>query len=365
MGPNFIKEQYPKGTKFMDINGLSELMAKAELLSKSNEFKKSMEGKILIIDLSYRERTNYGKPEDGDSVEDLVIKTVFPPVDGQSKKLIKVPNELKDFIPMASYINFSDNAISELPEWIVGPKLKGLYLADNKLSEYPKWIKKLSNLEELDISHNQISHISETEFLKGYNHLETLILSGNKLTSIDFFVFNLRRLERIDLSFNKIEESVSPDYFRGNKKLKAIILDFWGPEINDLDFRHTPQLEELSLEGHEIGLWLKEGLADNIAGGMEKIKMENPDEFGEDYVDDGSFILAYDYLQDRGIYELKNLKYLNLSSNGLSALPNKVFNLQNLKTLVLEDNNFSNEQISILKQKFPDIEDMRFDARFD
>ena len=51
MGPIFIKEQYPKGTKFMDINGLSELMAKAELLSKSNEFKKSMEGKILIIDL--------------------------------------------------------------------------------------------------------------------------------------------------------------------------------------------------------------------------------------------------------------------------------------------------------------------------
>ena len=81
-------------------------MAKAELLSKSNEFKESLEGKILIIDLSYRERTNYGKPEDGDSVEDLVIKTVFPPVDGQSKKLIKVPDELKDFIPMASYINF-------------------------------------------------------------------------------------------------------------------------------------------------------------------------------------------------------------------------------------------------------------------
>ena len=158
---------------------------------------------------------------------------------------------------------------------------------------------------------------------------------------------------------------MSSDYFRGNKKLKAIILDFWGPEINDLDFRHTPQLEELSLEGHEIGLWLKEGLADNIAGGMEKIKMENPDEFGEDYVDDGSFILAYDYLQDRGLYELKNLKYLNLSSNGLSVLPNKIFNLQNLNTLILEDNNFSNEQISIVKQKFPDIEDMRFDARFD
>tara|TARA_B110000305_G_scaffold109737_1_gene123573 strand:+ start:416 stop:1513 length:1098 start_codon:yes stop_codon:yes gene_type:complete len=365
MGPIFIKEQYPEGTEFMEINGLSELLAKAELMSNSNEFKESLRGKILRINLNYTERTNYSIPQEGDSVKDLVIKTIFRPIDGQAKKLLKVPDELKEFIPMASYIDLSDNDISDLPEWMDGHKIKGLYLSNNKLSVFPKWIKKLRSLRVLNLNNNQISQIPETEFLKGYNHLETLILSGNKLTSIGFFVFNLRNLETIDLSFNQIEDCMSPDYFRGNKKLKAIILDFWGPEINDLDFRHTPQLEELSLEGHEIGLWLKEGLADNIADGMEKIKMENPDEFGEDYVDDGSFILAYDYLQDRGIYELKNLKYLNLSSNGLSALPNKVFNLQNLKTLVLEDNNFSNEQISILKQKFPDIEDMRFDARFD
>ena len=192
IGSTYIKEQYPEGTEFMEINGLSELLAKAELLSKSNEFKESLRGKILIIDLSYRARTNYGKPEDGDSVEDLVIKTVFPPVDGQSKKLIKVPDELKEFIPMASYINLSDNDISELPEWMVGHKIKGLYLSNNKLSVFPKWIRKLGSLRVLDLSNNQISQIPETEFLKGYNHLETLILSGNKLTSIDFFVFNLR-----------------------------------------------------------------------------------------------------------------------------------------------------------------------------
>lgn len=364
-GPLYIKEQYPEGTKFEEINGFSELIIKAQLIKKSDEYRELIQGKILIIDLSYRERTNYGKPEDGDSVEDLVIKTVFPPVDGQSKKLIKVPDELKEFIPMASYIDLSDNDISDLPEWMDGHKIKGLYLSNNKLSVFPKWIRKLGSLRVLDLSNNQISQIPETEFLKGYNHLETLILSGNKLTSIGFFVFNLRNLETIDLSFNQIEDCMSPDYFRGNKKLKAIILDFWGPEINDLDFRHTPQLEELSLEGHEIGLWLKEGLGDNIADGMEKIKMENPDEFGEDYVDDGSFILAYDYLRDMGIYELKKLRHLNLSCNGLSVLPKEFFNLQNLKTLVLEDNNFSNEQISIVKQKFPDIEHMRFDARFD
>ena len=29
MGPIFIKEQYPEGTEFMEINGLSELLAKA------------------------------------------------------------------------------------------------------------------------------------------------------------------------------------------------------------------------------------------------------------------------------------------------------------------------------------------------
>jgi len=359
MGPIFIKEHYPEGTEFMEINGLSELLAKAGLMSNSNEFKESLRGKILIIDLSYRERTNYSIPKDGDSVEDLVAISVLPPVDGQSKKIIKVPDELKDFIPMASYINFSDNAISELPEWIVGPKLKGLYLADNKLSEYPKWIKKLSNLEELDISHNQISHISETEFLNRYHQLKYLNLSFNELTSIDFFVFNLRRLERIDLSFNKIEESVSPDYFRGNKKLKAIILDFWGPEINELDFRHTPQLEELSLEGHQIGGWLKDGLGDNIADGLDKIVEDNPELCSDE--DAEYFLYVYDYLRDMGVYELKKLRYLNLSCNELSVLPKEFFNLQSLETLVLSENKFPDKQRSFIKQKFPDIEHIFFD----
>jgi Leucine-rich repeat (LRR) protein len=360
-GPLYIKEQYPEGTKFEEINGFSELIIKAQLIKKSDEYRELIQGKILIINLGYRERTDFSKMQTGDSVEDLIIKAIVPQVDGQAKKLVKVPDELKEFLPMASYINLSDNDISELPDWMSRNKLKGIYLANNQLSEFPKWIKRCTQLEELDISQNEIRNISAIEFLKRNNLIKYINLSSNELTSIDFFAFNLRNLEKIDLSNNKIEDCMSPDYFRGNKKLKSINLNYWGPEINDLDFRHTPQLERLSLEGHQIGSWLEEGLGDNIADGMEKIKTENPDEFGEDYVDDGSFILAYDYLQDRGIYELKNLKYLNLSSNGLNVLPNKIFNLQNLKTLVLEENNFSDEQISFIKQKFPDIEHIFFD----
>ena len=344
-----IQEQYPEGTEFEKINGFSELIIKAQLINKSDEYRKSIQGKILIIDLGYRKITDFHKVETGDSVEDLIIKAILPQVDGQEKKLVKVPDELKEFLPMASYINLSDNDISELPDWIFRDKLKGLYVANNKLSEFPKWPKNLHNLEELDLSNNQISKISETEFLRGKGRLKYINLSWNELTSIDFFVFNLRNLERIDLSFNKIESYLPPDYFRGNKKLKAILLDFWCEigNYNNLDFSYTPQLEFLSLEGHEIGLYLKDGLgADNIA-----------DDYDDEMMD---CFEVFDYLQDMGIYELKKLRYLNLSCNGLSVLPKNFFGIQSLETLELKDNEFSEEQKVFIKIMFPKIETLYF-----
>jgi Leucine-rich repeat (LRR) protein len=51
--------------------------------------------------------------------------------------------------------------------------------------------------------------------------------------------------------------------------------------------------------------------------------------------------------------QLQNLEVLDLSYNQLTGLPNELGNLQNLKTLILTGNNYSQQDLDVIKSRLP------------
>jgi len=341
-----ILERFPEGTEFIEIKGLADLLSKSYSKKTITNFKNSVKNKIVFVNLSYVERVNHSFIREGDSIEDLLISAALPEVNGQELKLDKIPNEIKYFLDTVDFIDLSYNSICEIPDWFICTKLKGLYLEGNKLIEFPKIVRQFHSLEDLDLRFNKIKSIDKTEFLKNNTRLKYLNLSYNELDSIEFFVFNLRQLQFIELSGNYFE-TFSEDFFRGNSNLEYI--GFSDSQASSIpDFRFTPKLRSLSLQGHQVGSKLKEGLGGMIEENIDSIFPE------------GKPFEVFDYFEDIGLYDLKNLEYLNLSDNQLRVLPRKFFHLQSIKHMDLSENDFSYAYKKYIKQMFPNVDKLLF-----
>jgi internalin A len=133
-------------------------------------------------------------------------------------------------------LDLSYNQLSTLPE-VIGQlsQLQELDLSYNQLSTLPEAIGRLSKLQELDLSGNQLSTLPEA--IGQLSKLQVLNLSDNQLSTLPEAIQNLERLEKLFLHGNPglclpdevlgptIEEVVGPQ--KRSPKPSSEMLDYY------------------------------------------------------------------------------------------------------------------------------------------
>lgn len=114
-------------------------------------------------------------------------------------------------------VRCSRSNLKSIPDHIAH-SVQELYLDSNEITEIPAFIKRLTNLEKLDLSFNKIRFIPENIF-EGLTKLDTLIISFNNIQCIQEKSFaGLTKLRMLSLYGNNV--STIPDKsFRDLKTL--------------------------------------------------------------------------------------------------------------------------------------------------
>jgi len=213
--------------------------------------------------------------------------------------------------------NYFGNAqyLVEFPESLCQVKqLKELDIMD-KFTSLPSCIKKLKNLEKLDLSSNELIEIPNE--LGSLTKLKDLNLSYNSLTAVPTSLKNLSKLENLDLSKNLITE-VSSDIC----KLESLkILSLYSNEITKISscIQNLSKLQELVVNSNKLT---------TIPSGIYKLKsLETLD-------------VSYNAITkvSSNIKNLKNIKYLELSNNEITDIQSAIGKLSKLETLYLNSN---------------------------
>lgn len=205
-----------------------------------------------------------------------------------------------------------DPRIESIPELIFQdvPNLRKVSLANTNIEKIPfsAVAKYCRNLEDLDVSNNKITIISDKQF-NLIKSLRRLNLAGNQLTSITPGSFSGLKLDHLDLS------NINPNLFRENST-KAL---FQNSEVKSLSLASNG-LQEVDQQ-----------LLTPIATDLIAI------DFGGNPIN----------LRDRMFQFLPSLQALSLSSMRLPRLPSKLLDY-NHKVISL---NISNNLFAAIDEK--------------
>jgi internalin A len=118
--------------------------------------------------------------------------------------------------PEIGTLSLNNSEVENISELSGLKKLHTLYFSSTHLKDY-RFLKKLKNLQKLDLSLNNLDRI---DFLDGLKNLKALYLKGNFIRTIGQLM-NLRKLEILDLSDNDIGDI---DFLSGLTNLKNLNL---------------------------------------------------------------------------------------------------------------------------------------------
>lgn len=198
--------------------------------------------------------------------------------------------------------------------------LKRLDLRENRLQTLPGSILNIQTLEEFSWTGSSAqNHIHNEPFpdFSGFRNLKKLRISG-KFNTWKHEIFNITTLEHLDIDRN----SEKKEY------LTHDMLDLW-----------TEMAPEQDQAFQDHVAWVKKNSKPEPDGRLSYIVAPgmNPED-----------------LQD--LIKLPNLKHLDLSFNGLTWLPDTVFQLKNLAHLNLKFNKFSGDVQEKITAAFPNTE---------
>ncbi len=180
-------------------------------------------------------------------------------------------------------------------------------LFDKSLENFPLEIFKCKNLNTLELTKNYFSDLPQE--IAYFNSLQSLYIRENNFQKIPQGVTKLPNLKRLSIGANPIKN------FSGLDSLQ------WS-------------LEELKIDEANITQ-----LSDEVYR-LKKLKILSVTKNKIDTI-------------SSQISNLNNLTKLDLSFNDLSYLPEDIFELKKLQKLLLEGNNFTEEQIKKYRKKLP------------
>jgi len=171
--------------------------------------------------------------------------------------------------------------------------LKVLKLVGLELKELPKGIKRFKNINELDLSKNELESFKFKP--KDFPELKKIVLSENLLSEKSKKIKRNKQIELLNLSDNDL--FVFPKNIQRNKHLKGLYLAYnFLSTSKNMNFKKFKNLELLNFYNNQI--------------------VELPE----------------------SISKLQNLQILDLYHNDLRFLPNSLVKLKNLQTLAISNN---------------------------
>ena len=215
-------------------------------------------------------------------------------------------------------------------------KLKSLSLVECNLNTIPVSIQLLSNLEELDLSDNNITYFPEP--IKAMKSLRRLYFFDTKMSELHFSSKDLPNLEYINLCYNNFE--IFPTDLGNLKKLKTIKI--WANNMSVIpnSIEKLEHVEELNLEMNNLDSFPKE---------FSKLKSLKILSLKNNKLDEKSIDILYDIQSieklDIGeneihslspkIKKLTQLKGFNISENLITEIPSEIKTLKKLEQLGL------------------------------
>ena len=284
------------------------------------------------------------------NLDDCCLKTIPASITNLTnlKKLSLVNNRL-DIIPLflTSFTQLTDLNLSYNPLSCFSSEIRNLVslrhlqLVGTSIAFVPQWIDELKNLEELDISSNKLKALpSEIWNLENLTYLN---IFNNPLLSWKNYKAQYKRKHfRSFFSASLCKKNHSEDpVFIGDTSLT----------LENKDLKYLLKMGENimfpNLERLEVSICIKN--SEKQRKFREKLSnlLYNTPNLEELTLCCGSSDLPPE------IYELKDLRKLNLSSNKLKSVPSKIENLKNLIHL-----NLSNNELSGLTSKIGNLENL-------
>jgi Leucine-rich repeat (LRR) protein len=254
----------------------------------------------------------------------------------EGKQLTEFPEELKK-APYLRSIDARRNRISSIPAFL--SKLEELDLGQNGLKNLPDGLKYLKNVRKLNFDYNSIAELGDAIY--EMKNLEELWLFDNSLEEIPVKLCNMTGLKVLALSGNQLT-SIPPEIGQLSN-LEKLFLNDQPSGISSLpnELSKLQKLTNLSIGSGYSGGGTGNGFTEIPACIFE---LENLKELD----------LSYGKIEQvsSDIEKLRNLEMLSLAGNQLTELPVEMKNLKNLKYLYLGNNNFSGEQQEIISSWF-------------
>lgn len=234
----------------------------------------------------------------------------------KGRKLSQVPDALTKLTDL-EVLDLSDNELAKLPEGLKNLKqLATLVLSGNKLEELPRIVCQLKTLTTLDVAYNTISKLPES--ISNLDKLTTLNLSYNELEEIPRNLCQLKKLTTLDITSNPIKRTANEIT---NLRLLTT-LRMAGTTLRELPsfLCQLKRLVNLDVSRNEISR-LPETLS-----GLSQLQTLN---------------LSTNKLEElpKSLFVLKRLTTLDISWNSLKKIPKNIEQLHQLITLRLEGNN--------------------------
>jgi hypothetical protein len=223
--------------------------------------------------------------------------------------------------------------LTELPESLCQlAQLQTLDLSNNKLMSLPELLGQLTQLQSLDLSNNKLTALPE--LLGQLTQLQSLDLSNNKLMSLPESLGQLTHLRELNLLVNHL--GVMPEVLRRLSQLETLYI--WQNGIVELPdwIGELESLRILSVNGNDL-----KALPSTIGNlrGLKTLTLGHKE--------GGGIPLAF---FPECITRLRALEELNLFACRIDDLPSSLVQLDQLKSLDLDQNPLNPELAAAYEQ---------------